>query len=46
MRNRKTAEDRASDDMGRAAAARSDQKINPQLPQVSARLHQRKRRAL
>ena len=31
----------ASDDMGR-----SDQKINRQLPQVSARLHQRKRRTL
>jgi len=39
----RTAEDRASD--GRAAA-RSDQKINPQLLQVSARLHQRKRRTL
>ena len=33
------------DDMGRAAA-RSDQKINPQLLQVSARFHQCKRRAL
>jgi len=34
--NQRTAEDRASDDMGRAAA-RSDQKINTQLLQVSAR---------
>jgi len=31
--------------MGRAAA-RSDQKISRQLPQVSARLHQRKRRTV
>jgi len=44
IRNRRTAEDSASF-MGRAAA-RSDQKINPQLPQVSARLHQRQRRTL
>jgi len=36
------AEDSASDDMG-WAATRSYQKINPQLPQASARLHQCKR---
>ena len=36
------AEDSASDDIG-WAAARSYQKINCQLPQASARLHQRKR---
>jgi len=39
------AEDSATDDMERAAA-RSDQKINRQLPQASACLHQRKRRTL
>jgi len=39
IRNRRTAEDNASDDM-RRAAARSDQKINGQLLQVYARLHQ------
>jgi len=38
-------EDSASDDIGQAAA-RSDQKINRQLPQASARLHQCIRRTL
>jgi len=38
IRNRRTAEDSPSDDMGRAAA-RSDQKINRQLPLLSARIN-------
>jgi len=41
------AEDNASGDMGELRAdARNYQKINRQLPQASARLHQRKRGTL